>query len=343
MSSTTRLALPRIAAAQAQKHVTHNDALEIVDALMHLTVESRVLSAPPPDPADDARYLVAAGAGGAWIGHEGAIAVRDGGGWTYCQPQAGWRAFVRDEAQIVVFDGAGWAPLVRRAERFGVNAEADGVNRLAVSSPAVLLNHAGSDMRLALNKAATGDVASLQFKDGVVAQAEIGLAGDDDLRVKIREGGALRQALVVKAGSGRVGIGTPEPAAELEVADTSGDGDCRIQLRASTTAIAQLGVSATQVFVDTAGDKPFVIYANGAPRAHFDGQGNVGIGVSPPTTRLDVSGPIKVKSYTVAGLPDAATVGAGAMIYISDETGGSVTAFSDGSVWRRTTDRGVVS
>ena len=245
MSSTTRLALPRIAAAQAQKHVTHNDALEIVDALMHLTVESRALSAPPADPEAGARYLVVASAGGAWSGHDGAIAVRDGSGWIYHQPQAGWRAFVRDEAQIVVFDGTAWGPLVRRADPFGVNAEADSVNRLAVSSPAVLLLHAGSDMRLVLNKAATGDIASLQFQDGFATQAEIGLAGDNDLRVKIREGGALRQALVVKAGSGRVGIGTPEPAAELEVADTSGDGDCRIQLRASATAIAQLGVSAT--------------------------------------------------------------------------------------------------
>jgi hypothetical protein len=48
-------------------------------------------------------------------------------------------------------------------------------------------------------------------------------------------------------------------------------------------------------------------------------------------------------SYTVAGVPDAAQSGAGALIYVTDETGGAVPAFSDGSDWRRVTDRTVVS
>ncbi len=48
-------------------------------------------------------------------------------------------------------------------------------------------------------------------------------------------------------------------------------------------------------------------------------------------------------SYTVAGLPSASTAGAGAAIYVSDETGGAVLAFSDGTNWRRCTDRAIVS
>jgi len=48
-------------------------------------------------------------------------------------------------------------------------------------------------------------------------------------------------------------------------------------------------------------------------------------------------------SYTVAGVPDAAESGAGAMIYVTDETGGAVPAFSDGADWRRMTDRVVIS
>jgi len=53
-------------------------------------------------------------------------------------------------------------------------------------------------------------------------------------------------------------------------------------------------------------------------------------------------GPQPLSSYTVAGLPDA-TRNARAIIYISDETGGAVPAFSDGTNWRRMTDRNVVS
>ena len=58
--------------------------------------------------------------------------------------------------------------------------------------------------------------------------------------------------------------------------------------------------------------------------------------------KLDVDGPVRVKSYTVAGVP-AANVAAGQIIYVSDESGGAVTAFSDGTNWRRVTDRAVIS
>lgn len=53
--------------------------------------------------------------------------------------------------------------------------------------------------------------------------------------------------------------------------------------------------------------------------------------------------PAKLPSYTVAGVPSASTAGAGAMIYVSNESGGAVPAFSDGTNWRRVTDRVVVS
>lgn len=54
----------------------------------------------------------------------------------------------------------------------------------------------------------------------------------------------------------------------------------------------------------------------------------------------DTFGPTS-DSYVVANLPDSSV--AGQMIYVSDETGGAVMAFSDGSNWRRITDRAIVS
>ena len=48
-------------------------------------------------------------------------------------------------------------------------------------------------------------------------------------------------------------------------------------------------------------------------------------------------------NYVVADLPSASESGAGSIIYVSDETGGSVLAFSDGTDWRRSTDRAVVA
>ena len=48
-------------------------------------------------------------------------------------------------------------------------------------------------------------------------------------------------------------------------------------------------------------------------------------------------------NYTVSELPSASEAGAGKMVFVSDESGGPVMAFSDGNNWRRVTDREVVS
>jgi predicted Rdx family selenoprotein len=48
-----------------------------------------------------------------------------------------------------------------------------------------------------------------------------------------------------------------------------------------------------------------------------------------------------LQEYTVATLPDAG--GDFRLIYVSDEAGGAIPAFNDGTDWRRVTDRAVVS
>jgi hypothetical protein len=53
------------------------------------------------------------------------------------------------------------------------------------------------------------------------------------------------------------------------------------------------------------------------------------------------SGPVTLASYTVSGLPSASP--AAQFVYVTDEVGGAVPAFSDGTDWRRVTDRNVVT
>lgn len=50
---------------------------------------------------------------------------------------------------------------------------------------------------------------------------------------------------------------------------------------------------------------------------------------------------MQLRSFTVATLPSATP--AGRQIYVSDESGGPVPAFADGTNWRRVTDRAIVS
>ncbi len=50
---------------------------------------------------------------------------------------------------------------------------------------------------------------------------------------------------------------------------------------------------------------------------------------------------VTLTSYTVLTLPDVTSFPG--LIFVSDEAGGAVPAFSDGTNWRRVTDRTIVS
>jgi hypothetical protein len=111
MSDTLNLVLPLLAASQAQKHVTHNEALVQLDALMHLSVLSRVITSPPGSPVDGARYLVPPAATGGFAGKAGQIAWFDTGIWRFLPPKAGWIAYVAAENLLLGYDGGDWRPL----------------------------------------------------------------------------------------------------------------------------------------------------------------------------------------------------------------------------------------
>ncbi|SNY47305.1 Protein of unknown function [Pseudooceanicola antarcticus] len=187
------LSLPFLQPSQAQKHVTHNEALILLDALTQLAVADRDLTTPPSDPGEGDRYIVASGATGAWAGEDGNVAVHDGTAWLFCTPQTGWRAWVEDEERLVTWRGGAWrddSGLPLGATTLGVNASADAVNRLAVSAQAVLLTHAGSDHQVKVNKAGSGDTASLLYQSNWSGRAEMGLAGDDDFSIKVSADGS---------------------------------------------------------------------------------------------------------------------------------------------------------
>lgn len=126
MADTTILTLPLIAASQAQKHITHNEALAKLDVIVQLSVLD-ILDTPPGSPVLGDRYIVDATATGDWVDHEDDIAVFNGTIWQFVTPLTGWRAYVESEVTIVTFDG-GWtlnasdASLRDRATHTGTQA-----------------------------------------------------------------------------------------------------------------------------------------------------------------------------------------------------------------------------
>lgn len=215
MSETPNLKLPYILAAQAQKHVTHNEAIRALDALVQLAVLDRHLATPPASPADGDRYLVAASPTGAWAGEAGRIAAWQDGAWSFLAPRIGWILWVVDEALALAWNGAAWvgipgAASVNPTPLVGVNATANATNRLAVKSDAVLLSHddvtpGSGDMRTKVNKSAAAQTASHVFQNGFSGRAELGLTGDDDFHLKVSADGATwREAMVADRATGKV-------------------------------------------------------------------------------------------------------------------------------------------
>jgi hypothetical protein len=84
--------------------------LKRLGALVGLSVKSRAVAAPPAAPADGDRYVIPAGATGAWAGKTGQVAVRVASAWEYHVPKVGWLAYVEDEAVLSAFKTTGWSP-----------------------------------------------------------------------------------------------------------------------------------------------------------------------------------------------------------------------------------------
>ncbi len=207
--NTPKLNLPYILPSQAQKHVTHNEAIRALDALVQLSVIDRTHDAPPPSPVEGDRHIVAIPAApGVWTGQGGRIAAWQDGAWAFYAPRAGWLAWVENENALLVHDGSAWtAAGSSQGSSFsslGVGgATADTTNRLAVSAPATLLTHSGADHQVKVNKSVAANTASLLFQTGFSGRAEMGTAGNDDFSIKVSaDGTTWNNGLVVDRATG---------------------------------------------------------------------------------------------------------------------------------------------
>lgn len=202
-----RLGLPFILPGQAQKHVTHNEALTLLDGLVHLVLEDIDMGIPPAAPQEGAVYALAAAPQGDWAGQGGQLAQWQSGGWRFIPPQDGWQGWLRADGSLRVYQAAVWATLdMNNLEGVGIGITADGVNRLAVASEATLLTHAGAGHQVKVNKAAVADTASVLFQTGWAGRAEIGTAGTDDFAIKVSaDGSAWTTAVQIDTATGALG------------------------------------------------------------------------------------------------------------------------------------------
>lgn len=219
MENSANLALPYIMPSQAQKHVTHNEALELLDALVQCAVADRDMSAPPAAPVEGERHIVAEGGIDAWQGQDGRIALWRDGGWRFFAPGRGWVAFVIDEQALVHWSGSGWEkvqaelPPLQNLALLGVGTTANAANPFAAKLNKALWTALAAaeggdgNLRCTLNKEGPANVVALLMQSNWNGRAEIGLAGDDDLTIKVSADGATwKEALRVDRHSGAVAL-----------------------------------------------------------------------------------------------------------------------------------------
>lgn len=108
MPATPRFALPLLAIAQAQKEVTHNEALTLLDALVHAAVEAGPLAAPPASPGEGSCWIAGAAPTGAWEGQGHAIALWSAGGWRFIAPRPGMAVTRLTDGARLRFAGGAW-------------------------------------------------------------------------------------------------------------------------------------------------------------------------------------------------------------------------------------------
>ncbi len=192
------LNLPLIAPSQAQKHVTHNEALRLLDTLTHLAVLSETRALPPSDSSAGARYLIAAGAQGAWAGQDGKIASYEQGGWLFHAPRPGWRLFVIETGLFKIFDGTRWQVL---GGKLLEDLSGLGIGTDTGAAPfSAKLNHAlwtalyaadggSGDLTQTVNKESPAGNAGIILQTDFATKALLGHFGSDNFRISVTEDG----------------------------------------------------------------------------------------------------------------------------------------------------------
>lgn len=136
IETTPRLALPMLAAGQAQKEVAHNEALLRADCLINPVAEAMAVNTPPASPTEGRCWIAGGAPTGAWAGQAGAMACWTAGGWRFSAPFEGQHVWLRGEGVWAVRGATGWTSGVVAAQSIAVGGQqVVGARRPAIANP----------------------------------------------------------------------------------------------------------------------------------------------------------------------------------------------------------------
>lgn len=137
MEATERLALPMIVPGQAQKELFHNEALQLLDAVVAGAVEEWGRNDPPQSPTPGACYLIGDAPTGVWSLNGGYLAAFSAAGWRFVAPVVGLRVIVKTSGATATYMPGGWEVGTLRGSQLVVEGEqVVGARAAAVADPA---------------------------------------------------------------------------------------------------------------------------------------------------------------------------------------------------------------
>ncbi len=205
-----RLSLPYIQPSQAQKHLTHNEAIDRLDKLVQLVVENLTTNSPPSNVALGTCYVIGPAPTGDWEGRAGQLAVSCEGGWDYIVPQDGWQCFDRTTRHTYFFDGSIWTNAVSTST-LSLNAPTDDTTKFAAETNVALWTAQDSDtggsgdLIHTFNKQAETNDSGILFQSSYKTFAVLGAFGTENLRLSVSgNGDDFKDAMTVDRDTGIV-------------------------------------------------------------------------------------------------------------------------------------------
>lgn len=105
-SRTPKFGLPFLFSGQAQKELYLNEALSLIDVLLHPVIEGTA-TIPPSQPNEGECWIIDSGSADLWIGQDGNIASYQAGSWLFVRPMEGMKVFDKSSSTSRMFSN-GW-------------------------------------------------------------------------------------------------------------------------------------------------------------------------------------------------------------------------------------------
>lgn len=106
--TTSRLKMPLITESQAQKHITHNEALQMLDVFVNGSLKSITVTTPPGSPTEGDAYFIPGGGSGDWAAYVGYIAHWFNFQWYFYEVPTNIILYIEDDAAPKRYDGTTW-------------------------------------------------------------------------------------------------------------------------------------------------------------------------------------------------------------------------------------------